>query len=110
MRGSLFFAVVVFASFSTPASAGPVDTIAIVEPLDETYFPEAPIDLTVVVESANKSGLVFELVGLEVDGIPVPADQTCDGPGTCMFLVPLEEGDHELRAYAERNIGPPLES
>lgn len=84
------------------------DEVCILAPQDGTTFEGAPAMIMVDVEATHGSNLVIEEVGLRVDNVDF--EGTCPGPGMCSFEVELEEGEHELRAYASRNLGPELVS
>lgn len=84
------------------------DEVCILAPQDGTTFDGAPATIEVDIEATHGSNLVIEEVGLRVDGVDF--EGTCPGPGACSFQVELDAGEHELRAYASRNLGPELVS
>jgi MYXO-CTERM domain-containing protein len=84
------------------------DEVCILAPQDGTTFEGASAAIDVDIEATHGSNLVIEEVGLRVDGVDF--EGTCPWPGVCSFQVELEEGEHELRAYASRNLGPELVS
>ncbi len=85
------------------------DDVCIVAPADGTVVQGVPAAIEVEVEASNGSNLVVEEVGLRVDGVDLEG-MACEGPGACTFAVELDEGEHQLRAYARRNLGPEIVS
>lgn len=90
----------------SPVRGGSDDQVDIIQPEDESYFPDVPSTVTVVVDVSNDSALEVQEVHLEVDA--KEQDTFCEQAGMCEWTLELDEGEHVLRSVVVRNIGGPL--